>query len=295
MLRFVKLTLDDIEALRPYFSENECRINDCTIGGTFIWRDYHQTEYAIDDDGTLFFKVAFPEPALTPPRGIEPNKESYERIIEYCDANNFPPRIFSVSEQVLHGIIELFPESIVRTNRDTCDYLYKSSDLANLAGRKYSGQRNHINRFIREHPKWSFEPLTEELLPDVKAFYQKFAKENIKDAFTYNEGNLKSEEVLDNFALYGQYGGVLYVRDVIVGASFGEVVGDTLFVHNEKADVAYHGSYPMLVNQYAKMYVTDGIDYINREEDDGVEGLRTSKLSYHPYALLDKYTIDLKW
>jgi hypothetical protein len=236
----------------------------------------------------------YPEPALTPPRGIKPDKKSYERIIEYCNLTGFPLRLCSVGDSLLQGILELYPGSQVRSNRNTFDYLYLSNDLASLAGRKYSGQRNHINRFLREHPKWSFEPITSERIPEVKAFYQKFAKENIKDAFSYNEGNLKSEEVLDNFDLYGQYGGVLYVKDVVVGASFGETVGNTLFVHNEKADIAFHGSYPMLVNQYAKMYVTEGIEYINREEDDGVEGLRTSKLSYHPYALLSKYTIDLK-
>ena len=294
-MEFTKLTLDDIDKLRPYFTDNECRICDCTVGGTFIWRDYHQTEYAIEDDGTLFFKVAYPEPALTPPRGLEPDRRSYERIIEYCVSSGFPARLCAVGESRLQDILKYFPDSQVSTDRNTYDYLYLSSDLESLAGRKYSGQRNHINRFMREHPEWSFEPLTSSRIPEVITFYQKFAQENIKDAFSYNEGNVKSEEVLENFELYAQYGGVLYVKDVVVGASFGETVGDTLYVHQEKADIAYHGSYPMLVNQYAKMYVTEGIQYINREEDDGVEGLRTSKMSYHPFVLMSKYTVDLKW
>jgi len=294
-LEFKKLTLDDIDRLRPYFTENTCRINDCTVGGTFIWRDYHQTEYSLDDDGVLFFKISYPEPAFTQPRGIEPNRESYERIIEYAESNDLPVRLCAVGEAKLEGILELFPGSTVKSDRNTFDYLYNSSDLTTLAGRKYSGQRNHINRFMREHPTWSFEPLTNERIPEVIAFYQKFAQENIKDAFSYNEGNLKSEEVLDNFELYGQYGGVLYVKDVVVGASFGEPLGDTLYVHQEKADVSYHGAYPMLVNQFAKMYVTDEIEHINREEDDGVEGLRTSKMSYHPSMLMTKYTVELKY
>jgi hypothetical protein len=50
----------------------------------------------------------------------------------------------------------------------------------------------------------------------------------------------------------------------------------------------------MLVNQFAKMFAGEDIRYINREEDDGVEGLRTSKLSYHPACLLDKYVVELE-
>jgi hypothetical protein len=50
----------------------------------------------------------------------------------------------------------------------------------------------------------------------------------------------------------------------------------------------------MLVNQFAKMFAAEGVTHINREEDDGVEGLRTSKLSYHPIELLDKYVVELK-
>ena len=260
-----------------------------------MWRDYHQTQYAVHDDGMLFFKVAYPEPAFTPARGCEPDIRSYERIIEYSVLNNMPARLCAVSETVLQSILEMFPGSIAHTDRNTSDYLYLSSDIVNLAGRKYSGQRNHINRFMREHQMWSFERMTMETLQAVKEFYIKFAEENIKDSLAYNEGNKKTQEVLDNIEAYGQQVGVLYVDGVVVGASFGETVDDTLFVHSEKADISYHGSYPMLVNQYAKMFVTDGIDFINREEDDGVEGLRTSKLSYHPIELLHKYTVELKW
>jgi hypothetical protein len=42
------------------------------------------------------------------------------------------------------------------------------------------------------------------------------------------------------------------------------------------------------------MFATEGIVHINREEDDGVEGLRISKMSYHPIELLDKYVVELK-
>ena len=291
-MEFQKLSLDCINTLRPYFRDNQCRICDCTIGGTFIWRDYHNTEYAVEDD-TLFLKVKYPELAFTPPRSNEPNKGSYERILEYCEENKIPPRLCSVSETILKFLLEIFPNSVARTDRDWSDYLYLSADMTGLEGRRFSGQRNHINRFLREHPKWSFERVTEGNLDEVRAFYEKYAREHLKDSLAYNEGDRKALEALDNLALYGLFGGALYIDGEVIGVSLGEIVDDTLFVHTEKANTDYHGSYPMLMNQFAKTFVTAETEYVNREEDDGVEGLRTSKLSYHPVELLSKYAVEL--
>ena len=292
-MEFNKLSLDSINILRPYFLDNQCRICDCTVGGTFIWRDYHKTEYAVED-GTLFLRVSYPEPAFTPPRGEGVSRESYKKIIEFCGATGAPVQLCAVSGPVMQGILKIFPDSQVRTNRDWSDYLYQSGDITGLAGRKFSGQRNHINRFMREYPSWSFERLTPDRIPAVKAFFENNAREIAKDSPAYIEGNRKALEVLDNMEEYRLFGGVLYVEGEIVGASFGETIDDTLFVHTEKADTAYQGSYPMLVNQFARMFVTDNIEFVNREEDDGVEGLRTSKMSYHPVRLLDKYMVEIR-
>ena len=99
VLEFRKLTLDCIKTLKPFFENNECRICDCTVGGTFMWRDYHRTEYAIEDE-VLYLKVAYPETGFAPPRGVDAGIGSYEKIIEYCSDNGIPTKILAVSETV---------------------------------------------------------------------------------------------------------------------------------------------------------------------------------------------------
>lgn len=100
-------------------------------------------------------------------------------------------------------------------------------------------------------------------------------------------------EFLRDFAAYAPLAGLLRVNGRVVGFSAGEIVGDTLIIHIEKADIAYEGVYQALVNEYAKCFVTPGVRYINREEDAGDEGLRRSKESYHPVRLLEKYLVQI--
>lgn len=295
-MEFRALGLEHIDLLRPYFARNLCRICDCTIGGTFIWRDLFKTEFAIVDE-VLYLKVIYlnGDIAFTPPRG-EPcaEKHAYDRIVDYCRELGYAPRLCAVSLHRLERIKELYPNVEASTDRAWSDYLYMSDDIKNLPGRKYSGQRNHINKFLRDNPNWTFESIDGTNLPAVRSFFERYAKEHIKDYPAYDEGNIKTLEVLDNLDKYGLFGGMLRVDGQVVGASLGEIIGDTMFVHIEKSLTEYNGSYPMLVNQFAKMFAADGVAMINREEDDGVEGLRISKMSYHPIELLDKYVVELK-
>ena len=89
----------------------------------------------------------------------------------------------------------------------------------------------------------------------------------------------------------GQKTGVLMLDGAVLGFSIGEVVGDTLIIHTEKANTAYDGVYPTVVQSFAAMHAKNGVRFINREEDCGVIGLRTSKRSYHPLRMLNKYSV----
>jgi hypothetical protein len=262
-----------------------------------MWRDLFGTQFAVED-GILYLKVTYltGETAFAPPRGegMSPEK-TCGKIIEYCEKNGLTPRLCSVSGSFLTAVQEMesWRDAKIETDRAWSDYIYNSEDIKTLAGRKYSGQRNHMNKFDKANADWTFERVSESNLAEVREFFVNYSREHIKDYPAYDEGNIKTIEVIDNLALYAQVGGILKTSGNIVGAAFGEVVGDTLFVHAEKALTEYQGAYQTLVNSFAKEFATAGVAYINREEDDGVMGLRTSKLSYHPVMLLDKYVVEL--
>ena len=71
--------------------------------------------------------------------------------------------------------------------------------------------------------------------------------------------------------------------------SLGEPCGEDMFVvHIEKAFAEIQGAYPVINREYVKSMM-QGYTYVNREEDDGVAGLRKAKESYHP-VMLEKFT-----
>jgi hypothetical protein len=53
----------------------------------------------------------------------------------------------------------------------------------------------------------------------------------------------------------------------------------------EKADRTVDGAFNIINQQFAS-HLPEQYVYLNREEDMGLEGLRKSKLSYHPHILL---------
>ena len=294
MLDFHPLQLEDMPKLRNFFGYSGSRICDTTPGTVFIWRDLYKTEWAIYD-GSLYFKVLYPGlgETFTLPLGGG-RAEHFRQIAEYCCQHSMPIAFYPVPKDELERVEQFFPNSAALSERNNFDYLYRAEDLKYFRGKKLSGQRNHVNKFLKTYGSWSFRPITPDDIPAVKAFLDRYASRWDKAAVSFHEDIAKTHEVLDNYQTYDLLGGMLLVEGGIAGFSLGEIIGDTLFTHIEKADRDYEGCYQMLVAQFAQQFAHEGVHFINREDDAGDPGLRTSKLSYHPVALLEKYTVTVE-
>ena len=291
MLEFKKLSLEDIPVIREYFLKYPCRSCDLTIGGVFMWRDYFGSEYAIFNN-TLIFKVNYldSQVAFTCPVG-EDFDGACEQIKDYCTHHSIPLIFCVVTDSNLKKLKKLFPDFSSHSERDWADYIYSAEALKTLAGRKYSAQRNHINKFKRLYPNSSFEKMTAQTANECIDFL--LNKIALKDSESALEERQKVIEVLENFDAYGFDSGILRIDGEIAGFSCGEITGDTLAVHIEKANIAYDGVYQMLTNSYLQMFLKPEVLFVNREDDAGDEGLRKAKLAYHPIELLNKKTVTV--
>lgn len=187
---------------------------------------------------------------------------------------------------------EAFPDRFTRSSeRDDCDYIYKASDLIDLPGRRYHGKRNHISRFTREHPDWSYEPMSQENAEEcIRACHIWHDAQVDADSSLTHERFILEKAIAQREVL-GLTGGLIRCDGQVAAFTLGERLNkNTFVVHFEKALPGYEGAYPVINNQFAARELRE-YEYINREEDLGIEGLRKAKLSYHPAILLEKFTL----
>ena len=294
MLNFTPVTADAMTVMRPYYENCTYRLCEYSAGVKYMWRGHLHSEYAFTDgclvirnciDGVPQFDYPIPGP--------EGDVDAALATIEdHCRRKGVRP-IFSVVPESEAGKLALrWPRVIITNERAWKDYLYHAEDLAHFAGRHYSGQRNHINKFNKEHPGAEFIPLTAENADLLAAFWADYDRE-----FQKQSPEAKRELTLaqDLFTYLGtgmfRAGGILW-EGRLLAIALAEKCGETLVCHIEKALYSHAGVYPAMVQKFADCYGGD-CRWINREDDGRDRGLRTSKLQYLPAELGGKLRFEV--
>lgn len=100
-------------------------------------------------------------------------------------------------------------------------------------------------------------------------------------------------EIINNFGSFNLIGAFIKVKGNICAVAIGEKLNsNTLVMHVLKADPFMQGLYQVILNDFL-LKDCGNFEYINLEQDLGVEGLRQAKLSYHPARIIEKYTLSL--
>ena len=210
--------------------------------------------------------------------------------MEDARERGIPFRMWGVTQETLEEFESLFPGKFDYIPlRDDFDYIYRSEDLISLAGRKLHGKRNHLAQFNRSY-QWTYEDVTRDNFRDcLEVAHAWCLKNGSCGEDGRSEENCAVASSLHNFEALHMKGGLIRIDGKPVAFSIGEEVNPRCFVvHFEKALDGYNGLYPAINREFAARALS-GYEYINREEDMGIEGLRKAKLSYYPAILLEKY------
>ena len=284
MLNFRKIDKQDIKSIRPFLASTS-RVCTKSIGVAYMWAEYMKTEIAPYDGGLIVKDTIMGKDVFLTPRVGDPAK-AFPLIEEYVREKGGDLLFNSVDDEDLALLASRYPAIELKSYRDYSDYLYIASDLAEYKGKKYHGQKNHRNRFFKTYPNYEFLPFGKQDLPEVFAFLEEhkaFAPRSQNELTEY-DCCVRLLQAMDELSLLTA---MLRVDGKIIGISVGEVLNDTLIIHIEKALPTYSGAYPTICSLFAAMYGKD-LTYINREDDAGDAGLRTSKMQYKPVMLVEK-------
>jgi hypothetical protein len=294
---FSEITLRDKSLFDEHLARHDTQISELTFTNLFAWRNFYKFRYTII--GSLLCIIAVPlksEPfAMIPVGSAEPGELSaaIRSLRDYFRSRGWRPAFRKITAEELQHFKDLpgFRTEIVY-DRDNSDYLYLSSDLIFLKGKKFDGKRNHINRFKRNHT-FEYVPLDCSLLDECSRILTEWCREKNCNC---QEGDYceryANMELLYNFRTLGCRGALLKVDGAAYEAfTVGEMLNrDTAVIHVEKANTRVDGLYT-LINQQFCAHEWREATYINREQDLGLEGMRKAKLSYNPVKMIDKYTV----
>ena len=264
--------------------EQNCDLNFANI---FCWSDTYHTEIAevnnllvirFDNGGAKCYMQPF---------CIGDKALIVERLRQDAFSQRVPLRLYGLSREWREFLEKTYPDEFAfDTPRALCDYIYRTEDLARLQGRKYQPKRNHINHFVTRND-WYAEPLSKANIKDCIALNKKWLQGR-------EEGEMEQAEqralhrAFDNFEALGLRGLVLYANGAPAAFSYGTPINnDTFCIHIEKYDAEVQGAATM-INRLMAQSLEEEFEFVNREDDLGLEGLRFAKMSYHPIALLEK-------
>ncbi len=294
MLEFHPITLaDKSKADKILMSTDNMGCEYC-FGTLFIWKNIYKTQLAFHGDMLVAKYFTREGISYCCPIGEGDFAEMIELIIADAEREGVKTVIGGCSLEEKQRIEELFPGRFTFTADDSrFDYIYKSSDLAQLSGRKYHGKRNHISGFIKNNPDWRFEEINPANIGQCAAMNERWLILNeYKDEEAISAEHNALNVALKHFDELGFYGGLIRAGREVVAFSFGEKLKDGIFcTHFEKAYSSIQGAYP-IINREMAIRLADKYELINREEDTGSEGLRKAKRSYHPEIWLEKYVAE---
>lgn len=298
MLDFNEICINDKALFDKYLLEAKPQISEMTFTNLFMWRNSYKFRFA-EIEGLLCI-ISVPdtgEPFAFMPLGKK-NPESLakavEKLSEYFKKNGWKLRFERVCEEDLDYMESLGDYAVsYEFDRDSSDYIYRTSDLIELRGKKYDGKRNHINKFKKLYG-YEYEKIDNTNIEACYRIMENWCNEReLSDYSDFYCEKIANSELLKNYGFLGCRGALIKVDGRFEAFTVADMLNeDTAVIHIEKANSKINGLYTFINQQFCSNEFKDTL-YINREQDLGIEGLRKAKLSYNPYRLVNKYSVNL--
>jgi hypothetical protein len=292
---FIPVRLEDREPIQARLDAYRPETSELSFTNLFLWQEHYGIQWSVLGEWLLILCTAGgPRCHALPPVGPPRRAEVCRELLEYLRAERKAedPQIERADARLSQELAG-HPDFAIEPVRDHFDYLYLRKELAELAGKKYHGKRNHIAQFERRHT-WRYESLDAGRAAACRELARHWCqiKRCEEDQGLSGESRAVETALLHIGSLDLRCGSIL-LDGRVAAFCLGEMLTpDTAVVHIEKADPDIPGLYPLINREFCRRAIPDAV-FVNREQDLGEEGLRRAKLSYHPERLVEKFRIRL--
>lgn len=299
-LEFKKVTVEEVEHMIPFYAMRPNRTCDSVFLESYIWKELYHVKYAIWEDRALLWLMEY--------------KGEYFSAMPLCREEDLEVA-FSVLEQYFHNelkvplTIHLADEEAVRClnlekmgyvieeQEDAKDYLYRAEALRTLSGRKLHKKKNRLNTFLRQYEnRFIYRKLTCSDKAEIWKFLNTWREqkgEEVEEHLDYEVRGI--HDILNHCSRLPIHMGGIFIDGVLKAFSIGSEnkLERMAVIHIEKADPEIIGLYQAM-NQLFLIHEFPEVEWVNREDDLGLEGLRKAKMSYHPADFARKYLVKQK-
>ncbi|MBW2368330.1 MAG: DUF2156 domain-containing protein [Deltaproteobacteria bacterium] len=298
------ISFSDLNTLKPYFENQPHELCSYCLEAIIVWIDGDYCPHAGVTDGSLIVKAQFSvstqrQHLLMP---IAPNSAFSPLALQDLALDQGIEKFWYVPESYIqhhgHGQVSSFFH--IQEQPAFHDYIYRTSDLATLAGNRYAKKRNLINQFERNYVDKGRVELTGLTPSDVEpclAFLEKWCKaydcdgEDNYDLFCEKQAIINT---LENQKALVVKGLVLRIDGDVCAFGIGSrLTVDMGVLQFEKAFSDIKGLYQYFDRQCARQ-IFSGFTYLNKESDMGEPGLAKAKKSYHPVRIVKSYQLTVR-
>lgn len=299
-IEFKNLDIKSLERLQPFFDMTDYDACDYCFATMFMWRDTYKTKYHIEDDFAIVFGEYEGEIFSVLPLASKENvKKAIDFAMDYFEEIERKVYLRGINKDIVEYVQNNFGDKFEYIEeRDLFDYIYDAESLRTLSGRKNQKKRNHINYFLKEYEgRYKSRLLDSVDFDDCMKLVKKWAIKKEDSDIEIDDGEtIAIKKIFDNYdklkdrvKVFG-----IYIDDELQAFSIGEKLKQNMaLIHIEKANPDIRGLYPYINQKFLVDEFSD-VEFVNREEDLGIEGLRKAKLSYHPVKFAEKYTVREK-
>ena len=297
-LEFKKIEVNSIQEMLPFYAMRHNMTCDSVFLESYVWKDYYNVRYAIWENKALLWLMENEGRCFSamPLCREEDLPGAFAAIEEYFNEELGYPLVINLADEYAVKYLNL-PEDkyLVEEQVDSRDYLYNGDAMRSLAGKKLHKKKNRVNAFKREYEgRYEYRRLCCSDSHDVWVFLDRWRQQKGEEVEEHLDYEVKGiHDILKNCSEFSIHMGGVYIDGQMEAFTIGSYnpVEHMAVIHIEKANPEINGLY-QFINQQFLIEEFPEAEWVNREDDMGLEGLRKAKMTYYPADYARKYVVE---